>query len=285
MHREFGTLNDEMARFLFDARTGQPVNCGDIRSELVKFRDLIGVRVWVEGVPELDLRIAGLRAFLHPAFSYTPSGSLSSCVFFPELISQILALEGVETVVVCRWAMNTIFGGFNPSEHYYQTNFWELENNDTLLFSKLIEAKRLPFLGTHDLIAHLAGVFSEAWLRLPKLGTEVRETLEASFSEIRVATIASLILPYTLGVVLDDLAQPPNYDSLSQRAVLQELLRAVQRGAVPPSAPLQLLKFPSGFQTVIATARDSVKSQIPGEPARQVDRLVDEIRAHSFRIG
>ena len=284
MQREFGTINDEMSRFVFDATTGQPVAESAIRSELVQWRDWVGVRMWVEGTPSLELRVRGLQPFLHPNFSYRADGSLAQCVFFPELIAKILAAEGVAAVVVNRWGLNTIFGGFNPAQHYYQTNFWELENNDTLLFSRLIENRKIPFLGTHDLIAHLAGVRADAWERLPGRARVVREVLEDYFAAIRTPTITSLVLPYTAGVVLDDLAQPPNYDAAHEATVLHELTQAIANRAIDPAAPLKLLKFPTGFQHTIELARDARRGIDLAHARGQVASLVDELRSYSVAL-
>ena len=66
MHREVGTLNDELARFLFDADTGELVQRSAIRSEMVQYHAAVGLRIWVEGHPRLDLRFRGLRPLLHP---------------------------------------------------------------------------------------------------------------------------------------------------------------------------------------------------------------------------
>lgn len=284
MQREFGTLNDELARFLYDADTGQPVAACAIRAELVQWREWVGVQVRVDAVERLELRVRGLTPFLHPTFSFGANGALTSLVFFPELIARVLEREGVAAVVVNRWGLNTIFGGFDPATHYYQTNFWELENNDTLLFSQLIEARQLPFLGTHDLVAHLAGVRAEAWERLPRRAATVRAILEDYFAAIHTPTIASLVLPYTAGVVLDDLAQPPNYDAPAEITVLEALQQAITDRAIDPAAPSVLLKFPLGFQHTIELARDAVRGREPVQARRQVQALVDELLAQSARL-
>jgi len=146
IQREAGTLNDEMARFVFDAETGEIIPYHHIRSELVQYNGAVGVRIWAEGHERIDLRFRGIQPLLHPRFSYREDGSIYQCVFFPESIAKILALQGAELVLVREWGMNTIFGGFDPEKHYYQTNFWELENNDTLRFAKLVESRKIPFL-------------------------------------------------------------------------------------------------------------------------------------------
>ncbi len=120
--REVGTLNDEMARFVFDGESGELVAPDSLKAELVKYGSTVGVRIWAEGHATLELRFRGLQALLHPRFSFDDEGRLRQCVFFPVSIARILELDEAELVLVRPWGLNTIFGGFDPAKHYYQTN-------------------------------------------------------------------------------------------------------------------------------------------------------------------
>jgi hypothetical protein len=255
--REVGTVNDELARFIFVCKTGEPVARGSLKAELVRYRDLTGVRIYSDESARLELRARHLSELLHPHFSFNTDGSVKQLVLFPEIIAAIARRQGVEPVLVKTWGKNSLFGGFDPAKGYYQTNFWELENNDALLFSGLVSQNHLAFLGTHDLIAHLAGVEKGAWGRLVIQATKVNQSLRKYFSSAPAPAIASLILPYTIGVVLDDLAQPPSYDSKSHLAVLDHLLLALDERQIDPSLRTILTKFPAEFQTVIDLSRTS----------------------------
>src|SRR6185312_15213328 len=109
--------------------------------------------------------------------------------------------------IVPQWGLNTIFGGFDGSLHYYQTNLWELDNNDTLRFARLLHKRLIPILGTHDLTAHISGVRHEEVQKLALLGERIADSIERYFDGIRAQarTRASLIIPYLVGVLLDDL--------------------------------------------------------------------------------
>jgi hypothetical protein len=281
LQREFGTINDEMARFVYDADTGEPIPYDRIQSELVHYNGSVGVRVWVPGHDRLELRFKGIQSLLHPRFSYREDGSLYQCVFFPESIARILERQDTDLVVVREWGMNTIFGGFDPGQHYYQTNFWELENNDTLRFARLLEQRRVPFLGTHDLVAHIAGVKASAWPSLASQATEVRETLEDDFGAIQIPTIASLVIPYTVGVLLDDLAQPPNYDAPGRRIMIDEGLRVIRSRRIDPTQPRVLMRFPKGYERAIRLARDTDLNRVRNEAKQTMDALVTEIQTLS----
>lgn len=284
IQREVGTINDEMARFVFDADTGLPIAPERLSAELVRYRGAFGVRIRARDCASLDLRFHGIRALLNPRFSFSADGRIRQFVIFPESVARIAQSQGVELVLVRPWALNTIFGGFDPSGHYYQTNFWELENNDSLRFARLIQNRTLPFLGTHDLVAHVAGVQDMAWPSLAAVAKRVGDTLEDYFGEIRVPTIASLVIPYTTGVVLDDLAQPPNYGAAGRLILIDELLRSIQARSVDPERPLKLLRFPSAYEKLIRLGRnldsELVRTSAPGG----VRELVRELGQHSVAL-
>ncbi len=188
-------------------------------------------------------------------------------------------MQGVELTIVRDWALNSIFAGFDPQKEYYQTNFWELENNDTLLFAKLIKSKQLAFLGTHDFIAHVANINREAWERLPFLAKNVEEKIKNLISETKVPTMASLILPYTAGVILDDLAQPPSYDSENHLIVLDAVLDSIERKDIPSDYLCTLSRFPRVFEDIILLSRSKLNAIQTRMKAKEfVNKIVEDIK-------
>lgn len=280
--REIGTHNDELAPFLYDAPTGQNIPVANLRAELVQYRGHVGVRVWAPGHAQLELRLPGIKELLNPRFSYDAEGSLYQCVFFPQSIAKILALQDTHLVVVRAWAMNTIFGGFGPAQPYYQTNFWELENNDTLRFANLLTAQQIPLLGTHDLCAHIAGVAASAWPGLRTRAQRVKETLQDYFSEVKVPTLTSLVIPYVVGVLLDDLAQPRHYSARSQALMIEEGLKVIAARAIHPAQSRVLMKFPASVEGLIQSGRSSELSRADAQAA--MARLVDELSTQSIAL-
>lgn len=281
MRAEIGTENCQLTRFVFDARTGQPVPEGSLRSELVRYGHALGIRIWAEGTSSLDVRLSGLRELLHPAFSFAPGGELPQLVIFPESVARILALRGVEIAIVRDWALNTVFGGF--AHDYYVTNFWELENNDTLRYARMVERRQLVFLGTHDLVAHVAGVRADAWDSLARDGRRTREVLTRYFGGIERPTIASLVMPYAAGVVLDDLAQPPVYGDPRRRVALAEILAAIERSPIDPRIPRVLTRFPDAYRHFIELSRGEAREPTNAATLRaSLSRMEDEIRRASF---
>ena len=280
--REIGTVNDELARFIFDADFGKPVRLESLKAEPVQYGQLFGLRIFSEDTQRLELRTKGFYDVVHPTLSANGDGTLHSLFIFPEIIEKIARAEGVELVVVKSWGMNSIFGGFDPKQGYYQTNFWEIENNDALKFANLVRQGKIAFLGTHDLIAHIAGADRKHWPLLQENAQRVYEALIAYFNSAAKPSISALILPYTLGVVLDDLAQPPSYSSPHHIAVLNELLERIAKNEIPAGLPTLLTQFPGSFQKIIELSRESGIQERPHEIKNAISFMIREILGSSL---
>lgn len=268
IHQEVGTINDQLARFIYDADTGHGVPGDQIRSEMIEYRGHAGVRIWVEGHLRLNLKLNGIRELMHPTFSFNPDGTIRQCVFFPESITKIARLQGAELVLVREWALNTIFGGFDRSKQFYETNAWELVQNDALRYSGLLANKQIAFLGTHDLAAHIAGVERTAINNLQVLGSETRRRFEFYFGQMRRPSVYSLVMPYAAGVILDDLAQPRNYGAPGRLFVLEQIMAFLDRRIIDPVQPKLLMRFPNSYEKLIQLAReidfDHIQKETPG---------------------
>ena len=284
MQRETGTLNDEMARFLFDANSGQVINRDSLRADLVMYRGAVGVRVWSLATNRIEIRCPGIRPLLHPRFSVDGQGEIHQLVIFPESVYQFLATQGVEPVIVKSWAQNTIFGGFHPSTNFYQTNMWELSNNDTRRFSRLVAARQVPFLGTHDFVAHIAGTDGSRWEKLQERGTVVRDILDKYFETIQNPSITSLVLPYVAGVLLDDLAQPPSYDDETRSIPLDLVCAELAKGSIDPRERRVLTKFPEHYEKLIDLARFKGVGDVRRLASGYVRTMVEELLGFSVLI-
>lgn len=254
--KEVGGPNDELARFIFDVASGKLIERASLKSEILEWKGLTGVRIWSQQSTRLEIRTPGFKDLLHPSFSFNDDGTIKQLVLFPELISKIAKTQGIETVIVKRWAGNTIFGGFDSTKGFYQTNFWELENNDSLLFADLTRNGQVAFLGTHDLIAHICGIKRESWTLLKKQAQLVYTEIKSYFEGAEKPSVASMILPYTIGVVLDDLAQPPTYGSKSHAAFLEVLLDNLKNQIVTADLKTVIAEFPSAFELIILNSRN-----------------------------
>ncbi|NUM60132.1 MAG: hypothetical protein HUU56_15975 [Bdellovibrionaceae bacterium] len=275
--REIGTVNDELARFIFDVKTAKPIGLKSLKAELVEWKGLFGLRIFSSDSDRLELRAKGFYELIHPSLSRNDDGTFHSLFIFPEIINKIAQSEGIELVLVKTWGSNSIFGGFDPSKGYYQTNFWEIENNDTIIFSDLIRKGKVAFMGTHDLIAHIAGVDKKHLPHLKQLADSVYNSIYSYFKSTSKPSISALIIPYTMGVVLDDLAQPPSYSSKSHIAILTELIRRISCNEIPANLPTVLIQFPKSFQKVIDLSRTLNAEKTPAQVKESVNSLVQEI--------
>lgn len=275
--REIGTINDELARFIFDATTQKAVRLESLKSRFIEWNGLFGLQIFSIDTNRLELRTKGFYEVIHPSLSKNDDGTLHSLYVFPEIINKIAQSEGIDLVLVKSWGMNSIFGGFDPAKAYYQTNFWELANNDSLKFSDLIRNGRLAFMGTHDLVAHIAGMNHQQWPLLRQKAQNIYETIQTYFRSVSTPSISALILPYTAGVILDDLAQPPSYGSKSHIAVLDELLIKISTKEIPANLSTLLTQFPDGFQEIIDMSRKQGIENNPQEIKVKINFFVKQI--------
>lgn len=283
--REVGTVNDELARFIFDADTGLPVPRTSLVANLITWNNLSGVCITSSKTQRLELRTPAFYDVVHPTLSANADGTLHSLYIFPEIIQHITAQHGVNLVLVKSWGLNSMFGGFDPKKEYYQTNFWELENNDSLKFADLIRRGQLTLMGTHDLIAHVAGVQKEAWLPLKQKADDVYKTITEYFKTCQKPSISALVLPYTIGVILDDLAQPPTYNSKGHIAVIDALLKKLKHLAIKPQDPLILTEFPKSFQKIIEMSRTKGIENKTQDIEFAVHTMAQQILEKSFVIN
>ncbi len=280
--REIGTINDELARFIFNVDTGEPVALSSLRADMIEWRGLTGIRVTSSESPRLELRTKGFYDLIHPGLSTNADQTLYGLHIFPEIIARIAQEEGVELVIIKSWGVNSIFGGFDPAKSYYQTNLWEIENNDVLKFSDLVRNGQVALLGTHDLIAHIGGIDERHWPELRQTAQTVFLAVEAYFLSTANPSIAALILPYTIGVVLDDLAQPPSYGSEGHKAVLSELLHQLSEQIIPPNLKTLLTAFPKSFQNIIDLSRRTGIENDTHLIKSTIDRMINEIQGASL---
>lgn len=277
IHQEVGTINDELARFIYDFSTGEKISIDRICSELIEYNGYTGVRIWVDGHSRLDLKLNGIRELMHPTFSFNSDATIQQCVIFPESIAKIARLQGAELVLVREWALNTIFGGFDRSRPFYETNAWELVQNDALRFSGLLENRQIAFLGTHDLSGHISGISRTAIDDLQILGAGTRDRFERYFERMTRPSVYSLVLPYAAGVILDDLAQPRNYGSPGRHFVLERIMELLDRRVIDPTQPKLLTRFPDHYEKLIRLARETDFEKIRNGTSAHCEALVLEI--------
>ncbi len=281
--QEIGTQNDELARFLYDGHTGTLIPKKSLRSELIQFKDLIGVRIWALEVEHLEIRFPNVRGFFHPGLAGKPKEDLKQLILFPEIVAKYLETENIEAMIVRSWANNTVFGGYTSSQPYYFTNIWELANLDALRYSDLVSRRQIPFLGTHDLVAHIAGTQSSDWDEVSVYGNELKQHLSHYFRDAKNPSMSALILPYMAGIMLDDLAQPPCYGALTRRHVLAEIIKKIDPDVISPRESRTQFRFPESYEKIIQLARFSDEKTVLQQTRPLIDQLVEEIYAGSFR--
>lgn len=277
IHREVGTASDELARFVFDAASDAVVPRDSLQSELVTWNGMTGVAIVSAASSSLTVKIRGFSDLVHPAFSRRSDGTLSRLVIFPELVARIVATRGAELAIVKPWALDTAFKDNDPTQERYRTGYSELKNADALRFAGMVARGRIALVGTHDLTAHVAGLDGEAWVYVRQTAGRVHAVLDRYLRDERDPSLAALVLPYLIGLIFDDLAQPPSYGSLSHAAVLDALLNALSRRRVGASATTSLATFPPSFADLMALARSTDVDRARAETPQRLVALLCEI--------
>ena len=285
IQQEVGTINDQLARYLMDADSGLPIPLSAFQADLIEYKRHFGVRIQAHGVRSFELRIKGLRSLLSPSFSIDKDGRIYQLVFFPESLASISALEGAELVIVKEWALNTVFGGFAPDKRFYETNSWELVENDALRYAQLLANRQIAFLGTHDLAGHISGLSQKAFAELQYLGQKTHLRLVEYFGQMKKPSVCSLVLPYAAGVLLDDLAQPGNYGAPGRKFAFEEIMKVIESQQIDPTTPRLLTQFPPSYERLILMARESEQERVYDEIPRICQALIAELKKFSFVMG
>lgn len=251
IHQEVGTLNDELHRHIYNKVTNGNPSLESMQSEIVSYKGRLGVRVFSSESENLHIDNPQIVHLMHPEFSRNARGDIHQLVFFPQTISEIIALQEVELIIVKDWALNTVFGGFSSDKNFYVTNEWEIRQNDGLRMARLMTQKKLAFFGTHDLTAHVAGTDGHEWKKLSSLAKDLIPTLSSGNQN----AITHLIIPYIIGVLLDDLAQPNHYSCQQRLATIGYLSRLQSWAKNKIPALKNFHHFPKSFSSLIEDPR------------------------------
>lgn len=244
---EIGTYRDQLFPFLYDPLSKRAIERSEISAELIQVHEKMGVAVGVQGLSSLAVKLSGFRALLNPR-SFSEDGCINRCIFFPESIAKIAALQEAELVIVRDWAISDLSildEEYDPLEERKQA----IHNRDGVIFAGLLKESQLPFMGTHDIVAHIAGIDKTAIKKLATQAKRVHKVLTNYFEGIVNPNQASLILAFTIGVMLDRLAQPPNYKAKAADIILEKLLDVVERRQFSAQE-----FFPRHYDTLMETA-------------------------------
>ena len=89
-------------------------------------------------------------------------------------------------------------------------------------------------------------------------------------------------MPYALGMLLDDLAQPMNYDSNSRRHVVDLLMDALRARIVNPKSTAYLLKYPPSIERLINLARaDDIQNTLK-DASHVLTEVIGELNSNSI---
>ncbi len=201
-------------------------------------------------------------------------------IFFDDVIPVITAIRRL--IHLSPTHPEIIFAGLDA---IIQTNLWELDQNDALRFAKLAANRQVACLGTHDLVAHLAGLTSAQADTLARVATRVEIALEQYFRNAKERNRTSLVIPYLIGVLLDDLAQPVHFGSIKHQFMLEQLITLLEQNVISPNESRSLLKFPKDFGGLIEFTRNDPENKVLSEGPDRVQSLLQALLSGSVTVG
>ncbi len=159
-----------------------------------------------------------LKDLIDPS-SLDENRCLTRIVIFPEKVAEDFRERGLELVIVRDWVLDSFLTN-QPSYNYQFASEAEMDSKSALRQAQLLSQRQLSFSGTHDLADHLLGVD-------PSQLFQNEEVFRMSLHKIQKHQDQKL-LTYTMGVVLDDLAQPIWYQSSKHLQALEELSQRLE---------------------------------------------------------
>ncbi|MGZ3771137.1 MAG: hypothetical protein ACXVCP_02210 [Bdellovibrio sp.] len=268
---EVGGPNDNLSKHIIDSSTGICIGREHLNAEMIERDGVFGVRFFSPSNSSIKIGHSGLSKLL--------SAGSSDFTLFPVCIAKKLEATGIEPVLIKDWLISAIFSEFNPHLSDYRSQMSELLNNDAFLYAKLVSQKKMVFQSLHDIIEHSTNATGSGWDQAQTTARVVYTVFSKYFGTQCRGNIPSHVLPFVIGVLLDDLTQSPFYGAAGRVAVINELLTQLKKLEIEPQSPLILKEFPSSIETVLIIARKPNIEENKSLISNTVLRLVNDLYA------
>lgn len=248
--REIGGVNDDLSGFIYDMDIKQKINKKKIHIDLGTLSDVDGfsLRITYPGTSKILPSSPDLR---HLLISRNNEIIISPC-----LIVDFMRSQSITPVFVKEWINRFYFSTFDIKNTSLKDQLCPLRYNDTFLYSKLVAQSQLIFHGTHDLAGHIVGLEQDGFLFAANTAMNIASQLDLYFGEFGYGNLPSHLIPFMIGLLLDDLTQKPSYFSTSRVNAIEALLQSLDKSLINPRAPLMLYKFPEKFNIALQSVRN-----------------------------
>ena len=191
-----------------------------------------------------EFRHPDLAMLLGPGTIILPDGPVKWTII-PSMVAGKVAKKRIELGIVRDWFLDSVLHS-TKNNMYLITNELELHSLYGKTQANIMRRGQLAFQGTHDIVDHLFGLNADRYLGQKPL-------YELCYSSIKNAGLScegranSLPLPeakkirlhykmvvYTMGVLLDDLAQPRWYHSQKHVNALVRCMRSFENPSLLP---------------------------------------------------
>lgn len=180
----------------------------------------------------------------------------------PMKIADFIHSKGITPVFVKSWAIQIFFSSFDLQKDILTEQLWSFKNNDVILYSQLVADHKIIFQGTHDIVGHITGLNREGFSFAAEVGRNIFKKLHMHFGKYKKGNLPSHLIPFLIGLLLDDLAQKPYYFSTIRAQAIEELLKCIDDFKIDPYAPLILRKFPEQLSKIHQLIRNETAFSI-----------------------
>lgn len=245
--KEMGGPNDSLSRYIYDVEKKQKIDRSEIVANVGTLDFDTVIQIELPKAKHLDVTLSYLREII--------SCEGNKIIISPSQIVDYLHSHGLTPVFVVPWIQQILFSQFDIRSESAGEQLWVLRNNDIYLYSKLVAERKIIFQSTHDLVGHIAGTKTEGVSYAAEIAAMIHIKLQHYFGADGRGNLPSHLLPFLIGIFLDDLTQPPNYFSARHTQAIHVLLSAMDDLAIDPNAALVLNSFPTRVNAILQMVR------------------------------
>lgn len=256
LSQEIGGPNDDLPRFIYDVDQQQKIDRKNLNTQVGMFEDNTSpcVRITCLGSSRLSITIPDLQKVV--------TCNDHELIISPSAIAAYVRLQGLEPVFVKAWVQQTAFSTFNLKTDRLNGQLWVLRNNDSFLYSQLVSKRQVVFQSMHDIVGHIAGIKNDGFVFASEVASLIFNKLKIYFEKKDRGNLPSHLIPFLIGLLLDELTQKPFYFSTTRTLAIKELLNSFDEYYINPQEHLILKGFPKQITEILEMVRDQARFSV-----------------------
>lgn len=245
--REIGSPNDSLSTYIYIRDSKQKIDKRDLTVS-IDDTDTQNVTLTLMHSQSIGL----LLSYLNEVMTCCDN----KIYIQPQQIAKYLRAKKLIPVLVKPWIIQSIFSEFDVRTMAVNDQLWILRNNDIYLYSKMVANHQVIVQSTHDIVGHIAGIDKAGADYAAEIASDIHQKLHAYFGVRGRGNFPSHLLPFMIGLLLDDLTQPPNFHSEKHVQSIRAFLSAMDELDIDPQSPLVLMGFPARINLILQAIRE-----------------------------